>query len=309
MTKIGRCLVCALAIATAPAVKATASPLVYSYSYTGNGIAGAGILTTTDVLIGGAYTVTGIQGLRDGTATTGLYAPGAFLGNDNLLFSSGSSFDYAGLSYAAGGVGYNLYNNSTCGTNQDYELPSGSGCGAGDPITLTVAPLNPVSGLLYFAYTYTGSGIAGAGILTTTDTLVSGAFTAVDIQGLRNGVHTTGLDSPGTFLGNDNQLFPTEPFLDYSGISYSVGGLGFNLYNNSTCGTDQDYELPSGSGCGAGDPIDFNIIPLQVQAVPEPATLTLLGLGLTASRVATSRRRRVVRSERRVAVGMHTAVR
>jgi hypothetical protein len=293
MDKLGRSLLGVLVMWAASVVTASATPLSYVYSYTGNGIAGAGIMTTTDVLVGGAYTVTGIQGLRGGVTTTGVYAPGTFLGNDNLLFPSGSPFDYAGMSYSAGGVGYNLYNNAPCGTNQDYELPSGSGCGAGNPITLTVAPFNPVSGQLYFAYTYTGSGIAGAGILTTTDTLVGGAFTAIGIQGLRNGVSTTGLYAPNAFLGNDNQLFPVAPFVDFAGMSYSAGGVGFNLYNNSICGTDQDYELPSGSGCGAGARIDFEITPLAVQAVPEPATLTLLGFGLAASRMAGRRKRRV----------------
>ena len=69
--------------------------------------------------------------------------------------------------------------------------------------------------------------------------------------------------------------------------------LGRSLYNNSVCGTDQDYELAGGSGCGAGDQIDFEITPLAVQAVPEPATLTLLGFGLAASRLARRRARRV----------------
>jgi hypothetical protein len=75
--------------------------------------------------------------------------------------------------------------------------------------------------------------------------------------------------------------------------SHSAGGVGFNLYNNSVCGADQEYELANSSGCGAGDLIDFEITPLAVQAVPEPATLTLLGFGLAASRLARRRARRV----------------
>ena len=42
------------------------------------------------------------------------------------------------------------------------------------------------AGTFYFAYSYTGSGIASAGILTTSDVLVGGAYTITDIQGSRN---------------------------------------------------------------------------------------------------------------------------
>jgi len=42
------------------------------------------------------------------------------------------------------------------------------------------------AGTLYFAYSYTGSGIASAGILTISDVLVGGAYTITDIQGSRS---------------------------------------------------------------------------------------------------------------------------
>jgi len=42
------------------------------------------------------------------------------------------------------------------------------------------------AGTFYFAYSYTPSGIASAGILTTSDVLVGRAYTIIDIQGSRN---------------------------------------------------------------------------------------------------------------------------
>jgi len=42
------------------------------------------------------------------------------------------------------------------------------------------------AGTFYFAIPYTGSGIASAGILTTSDVLVGGAYTITDIQGSRS---------------------------------------------------------------------------------------------------------------------------
>ena len=101
----------------------------------------------------------------------GLYAPGAFLGNDNLLFPSDPFVDFSGISYSAG-AGFNLYNNSVCGTDQYFELASGGGCGAGNLISLAITPFIAIAGDSYFAYSYTGTGIEGVGYSPLAHSLV-----------------------------------------------------------------------------------------------------------------------------------------
>jgi hypothetical protein len=129
-------------------VSAEASPLIFSYSYTGAGVAGAGFLTTTDVLVGGAYTITDIQGLRNVLPLTGLVPPGGFAFNDNLLTPSAPFVDGPGLSYTVmGGTNYNVYFNgfgfNPCNDLRNYETTS-IFCGTGVPVTLTVQQLQRV---------------------------------------------------------------------------------------------------------------------------------------------------------------------
>jgi hypothetical protein len=90
--------------AAAPSVHA--SPITYNFSITG-GYTASGTLTL-DSLSGGSYPITGISGTQDGQAIT-VIPPGGFAGNDNLLYASPPLLDFAGLSFVAGGVDYNVY--------------------------------------------------------------------------------------------------------------------------------------------------------------------------------------------------------
>jgi hypothetical protein len=145
-----------------------------------------------------------------------------------------------------------------------------------------------------FAWSYTGTHgytVTASGTLTAT-ALGGGAFAVTSITGTRNGSAITGLTA---YAGNDNEVFTTDPHLDYPGLAFLVGGDAFNVYFDGTdgppgtggdpyaCGFAGYCEIGPGvtgtGGLGGPDPI--NPIAFTLTAVPEPAewALMLLGFG------------------------------
>ena len=76
-----------------------------------------------------------------------------------------------------------------------------------------------------FDYSFTGTGMSASGMFTAT--LVSGSeFMVTSISGMQNGFAMT-LMAPGAYVGNNNDIFSSSPFL-------TLGGLAFVLSNGST---------------------------------------------------------------------------
>lgn len=126
---------------------ASAHALVFDFSYSGGSgsgaVSGSGTFTTGSK--GSPYTVTGITGVANGFAITGL---SSYASADQLLYDPGSSYvDFSGISfstsnkntlgvYDAWGIGWT---GSNYGIAEFFKDPLGLCCGT-NPITFTVTP-------------------------------------------------------------------------------------------------------------------------------------------------------------------------
>jgi hypothetical protein len=141
-----------------------------------------------------------------------------------------------------------------------------------------------------FGFSYTGTGVTAEGELITDGILAGGFYTVTGITGDRNGISITALSAPGSLGGNDNLLSPGAPFVDNNGITYTAGGVSYNVYlstnANSACsGVLEISSLNSDVACGRPTQVSLDVTP-SAAGVPEPASLALFcsalaGLGWT----------------------------
>jgi hypothetical protein len=155
---------------------------------------------------------------------------------------------------------------------------------------------------------FSGNGVNGDLIITTNGVLNGGAYTVTGVTGQRNGVTVTGLlpagNNPTTcpsgtksfcwVLGSDNLYFPSPPDLDKYGIGYKTTNDLLNLYWYDGSYYDLSYKSlasacpPDTATCGYLG----TAVKVTTTQVPEPATLSLFGLGLLAVGLASRRKRR-----------------
>lgn len=279
----------ALTAVTLCGIQTAHGELLWNYSYSGSGISESGYMTTSGTLVGGAYSITGVSGIRNGQPVESLLAAGTYaasggglLISDNLLYPATPMLGLGGFTVRSGNDLYNVYNL----TGQYLELAGancpGSTCGQpgfqGTPIVFSA---NEVPELLW-QFSYSGAGVSASGYLTTLADLVDGAYQIVGVTGTRDGDAMNSLFPAGTYsasgggiLISDNLLFPDGPYLGLGGFTFHAGSDRYNIYYQD----GQYYEL-AGADCGGttcgqpghvGTPITFSL-----NTVPEPNVLALL---------------------------------
>src|ERR1035441_10251223 len=134
-----------------------------------------------------------------------------------------------------------------------------------------------------FHYTDFSGSLSTVGTLST-NALGGGVFQVVGITGSWDlfGVQSTitGLIGPGGFGGNDNLLsYPTEPFVDFNGISFLVAGSGDDGFGDANIYFDPDYGYLESGDVLATFNVTLQDSPADSSA-PEPSTILLLPLGL-----------------------------
>ncbi len=267
--------------------------LLWSYSYSGGGVSGNGYITTSNNLVGGAYPMTGISGMRGALPVEFLLPPGTYaasgggaLISDNLLYPGSPSLGLGGFTVSSGSDLYNVYN--TGGTYYDLagaDCPAAT-CGdpshLGTPVTFSATLIPSIE----WAFSYTGAGVAASGELITLATAVAGHYQIVGLEGTRNGVAMNALFPAGTYaasgggaLISDNLLFPTAPFLQTGGFTFHAGDDRYNVY--FTSGSYYDLAGVDCGGLTCGDPSHLGTpVSFALARVPEPASLALVAVAL-----------------------------
>jgi len=154
------------------------------------------------------------------------------------------------------------------------------------------------AGTLSYDFSFTGPGISGEGVLSTSGTTdpaapFAGGYDILNIDGSVNGdpilavVGSTGLPvlSADGFFIYDNVYYPANvnspagAYFDIDGLLFTTAVNEYNLYY------DGDY-IDYGHG-GNGTVVSFVDSPVPDSPVGEPATLALFGAALLAALMAT----------------------
>jgi len=205
---------------------------------------------------------------RNKNSNLALLTPATFIVLTALIFSSSLQ---AGLTPCAGT--YNLGNSGASA----LASPGGSAAGCEQVDKEFANFQDPL-----FTFTDTGVGFSISGSLTATDN-GNGTFTATSGSGFFNGdaivlIPGSGTSPLGAFVYND-LLYPTgNPLLDTSGLLFqdTVTGAELNIWGNGASSPYSTYTYVGGLYVLQDNNSVFNL----AEVAPEPATWTMLALGL-----------------------------
>lgn len=159
-----------------------------------------------------------------------------------------------------------------------------------------------------FDWTFVTNGVIGSGTLVASPVNGTDYDLVTSITGTIEGQAITGLLVPGTYLLNDNFIYPEENggnapfangFVDDFGISFSSATLDWNIdFFEDQCGSvaclGPAYGVVSGLfNIGVGTGGTFTLAPASA---PEPGAISLLLSGLLGFGLLAVMRRRHFRS-------------
>jgi len=82
-----------------------------------------------------------------------------------------------------------------------------------------------------YNYSFSGTGVSGAGTFTIPSTTTDGSYLVSSITGQVNGATITGLLPVDAYKGNDNLFYSSFPFLDNGGVSFGLNnGADVNIF-------------------------------------------------------------------------------
>jgi PEP-CTERM motif len=144
-----------------------------------------------------------------------------------------------------------------------------------------------------YDFSFSGFDVSGSGVLTTVNGGGSSPFAITAVSGaifdsqIGPGAFTiTGLSS---YASADNLLYyPTQPYIDFSGISFATkGGGNFNIGNGPPYALVSSILNPGGYFPGGA----YTTISLQISQTPLPASWTMMLIGVAGFSFVAYRRK------------------